>query len=269
MKNEKKRLMILGLIVALCMLMLAGPVMAVTVLPPLDKCPTNLGSCSAQDVQATVTQVDIKSPNNMCTAQGTIDLEITASFHANTNRYDFGAFVSQNGGPVNGGSACAGAAAPINPFVNRDGTTPPLDTCGDIDGGSTVIWTVGVTVDCNNIDANGNLVIPACLVWSEDKNAFCTDLGIAGTGSKCTCNPIIVTPTLNWCAVNGETCKDGNPCTDDSCDPLAVEHCGHTTKPDQTSCNDGDLCTTGDICSAGTCGGTGVTCSASDQCHLA
>ncbi len=71
---------------------------------------------------------------------------------------------------------------------------------------------------------------------------------------------VVFSTTLN--------CDDGNPCTDDSCDPSSG--CVHTPKPDGTSCSDGNACTTGDKCTSGQCvSGTPVTCAALDQCHVA
>src|SRR5262249_14889847 len=53
--------------------------------------------------------------------------------------------------------------------------------------------------------------------------------------------------------VTGSDCDDGNPCTDDLCDP--VLGCLHASNGAQ--CSDGIVCTTGDVCSGGTCVGGG------------
>jgi hypothetical protein len=46
--------------------------------------------------------------------------------------------------------------------------------------------------------------------------------------------------------------------------------CGFANVTDGLGCNDGNLCTAGDHCQAGACvPGTPVTCTASDQCHVA
>ena len=57
-------------------------------------------------------------------------------------------------------------------------------------------------------------------------------------------------------------CNDGNPCTDDSCDP--VLGCQHSNNTDP--CNDGNECTILDRCAAGSCGGTAVVCNDSNAC---
>ena len=52
---------------------------------------------------------------------------------------------------------------------------------------------------------------------------------------------------------DGETdegiCEDGNPCTDDLCDP--VEGCSH--QPNARACDDGNVCTINDTCVDGQC----------------
>lgn len=71
---------------------------------------------------------------------------------------------------------------------------------------------------------------------------------------------------LPGCFNDGQ-CADGNPCTIDTCDPIAKE-CVYT---DNTgSCDDGNACTTGDVCTAGACQGTQVNgatfCSDGNPC---
>ena len=61
------------------------------------------------------------------------------------------------------------------------------------------------------------------------------------------------------CTLN---CDDGNPCTDDSCDPAGG--CAHT--PNANPCDDGNACTTGDVCAAGACAGAPVLCDDGNPC---
>jgi slime mold repeat-containing protein len=60
-------------------------------------------------------------------------------------------------------------------------------------------------------------------------------------------------------------CNDGNPCTDDTCDPRTG--CHHTPFPDGTPCVDGNACTYGEVCSIGKCvpGGT-INCGDGNPC---
>ncbi len=46
-----------------------------------------------------------------------------------------------------------------------------------------------------------------------------------------------------------QSCADGNPCTDDGCDPAS----GCTHLANAATCSDGDACTGGDHCGGGTC----------------
>jgi CSLREA domain-containing protein len=66
-------------------------------------------------------------------------------------------------------------------------------------------------------------------------------------------------------------CDDGNPCTDDSCDPTT----GCVHENNTAMCDDGDACTTHDACANGTCAGPvatdcddGNSCTADSCDHL-
>ena len=49
---------------------------------------------------------------------------------------------------------------------------------------------------------------------------------------------------------DGTDCDDGNPCTDDPCDPVEGV-CDHVFN--SQPCDDGDACTAGDVCTGGAC----------------
>jgi len=60
-----------------------------------------------------------------------------------------------------------------------------------------------------------------------------------------------------------KNCLDGNPCTDDGCDPLTG--CTHT--PNDDPCDDGNNCTTNDSCSGAFClGGPPPNCNDQNPC---
>ncbi|HTA88016.1 MAG TPA: MYXO-CTERM sorting domain-containing protein [Polyangiaceae bacterium] len=60
-------------------------------------------------------------------------------------------------------------------------------------------------------------------------------------------------------------CDDGNPCTDDTCDPKTGGCIG--TPNDNNPCDDHTVCTTGDHCSNGVCTGTPIPpCDDGDPC---
>jgi V8-like Glu-specific endopeptidase len=73
------------------------------------------------------------------------------------------------------------------------------------------------------------------------------------------------------CGVSGQCqpgtpiiCNDGNPCTDDTCNP-ATGGCVFTNNT--APCDDGDACTVGDTCSAGSCRpGTDRNCDDGNPC---
>src|SRR5262249_37068740 len=58
-------------------------------------------------------------------------------------------------------------------------------------------------------------------------------------------------------------CNDGNPCTDDSCDPLR----GCVQTNNTAACDDGNACTTADTCAGGSCvGGPPPNCNDGNSC---
>jgi cysteine-rich repeat protein len=91
-------------------------------------------------------------------------------------------------------------------------------------------------------------------------------------GNPCTddtCDPAggcvhDLNPNCVECSLPSD-CDDGNPCTDDSCEPISGT-CTHTNNADH--CDDGFFCTIDDLCSGGTCAGTARDCSGlGDQCN--
>jgi hypothetical protein len=77
----------------------------------------------------------------------------------------------------------------------------------------------------------------------------------------------------DFCDLNGncssggfKNCNDGNPCTDDSCDP-GTGQCIHLFN--NAPCEDGSLCTDNDQCVNGSCrSGTPKNCSDDNICTL-
>jgi RHS repeat-associated protein len=62
------------------------------------------------------------------------------------------------------------------------------------------------------------------------------------------------------------TCSPSNECRVASCDP-ATGGCVDTARPDDVLCDDSNSCTYSDACQGGSCGGSALTCVASDTCH--
>src|SRR5262245_22291400 len=223
----------------------ATPVRAVATINPVPlpsaTCPSNLNSCTANDVVTTVKAVDILN-NDICNSlNDTIDLRITNTYTTTaTQRFDLGLFVSGDGGTVQEPSSalvCFGAAAQagqgndnaypdadtdlflsLDPLGSDHSDTPnTTDTCGDLaQNAGPVDWTVDVNVKCNIV--NNQLIIPSCRVWEQNgkHKVSCTTLQQAGTGSKCDCTNLVVTTQLNPCAT--KICNDNDVCTNDSCE---------------------------------------------------
>jgi hypothetical protein len=176
-------------------------------------CPSNLNSCTANDVVTTVVS-GTPVAGDSCESPGdTITLDLTVGYTSTANeRYDLGVFVGINGksvyNPLDPAAVCVGAAAEIgggdvpgtgNLFVDLDPTghapnkKATSDTCGDLLQNRQVNWTVRLTVQCVP-NANNQLVIQSCRVWEQNANhdIGCQTLQNAGTGSKCDCTPLTV-----------------------------------------------------------------------------
>lgn len=63
-------------------------------------------------------------------------------------------------------------------------------------------------------------------------------------------------------ATDEKSCEDGNPCTDDVCNPVS----GCDNPFNETACNDGNFCTSDDKCSFGSCQGTFIACDDKNPC---
>jgi len=261
---------------------------------PVVTCPSNLNSCTAKDVRTTVVNVGILNGDFCSSLTDTINLQVTVEFKSTSNeRYDVGMFVSNDGGTVqepSSANTCSGAAPQVGDgnanaypadadtdlFLNLE--SPAVDTCGDISATTgPVQWTFTSSVDCNIV--NNQLIIPSCRVWDQTKNHNCTSLTQAGTGSKCDCTDLVVTPQLNPCATT--VCNDNSDCTDDSCvNNGSVANCVYTPKAagascgnsSSNACDNADTCNASGVCQSnhvadgGSCGDAGTACTNQDTC---
>jgi len=83
----------------------------------------------------------------------------------------------------------------------------------------------------------------------------CDDGDLCSAGSTCAAGKCDGGTPVN--------CNDGNPCTDDSCDPKQGCIYTHNNAP----CSDGSACTAGDVCANGQCaGGKLVDCNDANPC---
>ena len=103
---------------------------------------------------------------------------------------------------------------------------------------------------------------PACEPATGDCSLVPQHEGyLCENGDACTLNDKCVE---GICAAGTSVvCNDGNPCTDDSCDP--ANGCVHS--PNEIPCNDSNPCTTIDLCSGGECvGGQELDCDDNNPC---
>ncbi|TNF23689.1 MAG: hypothetical protein EP329_26825 [Deltaproteobacteria bacterium] len=83
-------------------------------------------------------------------------------------------------------------------------------------------------------------------------------------GNPCTQNDKCIDEVCRGALVS---CSDDDPCTDDSCDPVA----GCVFTPNTATCDDGNACTTSDKCADGVCAGrpaSNLACNDGDPCTL-
>ena len=142
---------------------------------------------------------------------------------------------NQTGGPCNDGNAC---------------------TKNDICAGSVCVS--GAFLDCSD---NNPCTVEACNVDVGCTFSYaqetCSDGNICTVGDNCQAG--------NCVGKNIFNCDDGNPCTDDSCQP--VSGCIHV--PNVLPCSDGDTCTIGDTCNQGLCKSTeSLQCDDNNVCTL-
>lgn len=89
----------------------------------------------------------------------------------------------------------------------------------------------------------------------QENTGPCDDKDLCTVGDKCVAGKCESGEKLD--------CDDGNPCTDDSCDPKSGCVHANNTVP----CDDGNVCTTKDTCKDGVCvGGSLVDCDDKEQC---
>jgi uncharacterized repeat protein (TIGR01451 family) len=156
------------------------------------------------------------------------------------------------------------------------------DNDGVLDGADNCPLDANAGQENNDADAQGDACDPDddndgvpdtadCEPFSSNNcedNNLCTD-DSCDTGTLLCVNAPNTVPCDdgNACTA-GDTCgdgscqsgppldaDDGNPCTDDSCDPDT----GAVHTPNTDPCSDGDACTTGDTCGDGVCNPGGPT----------
>ncbi|MGB0716931.1 MAG: hypothetical protein ACPGXK_13700, partial [Phycisphaerae bacterium] len=166
------------------------------------------------------------------------------------------------GGPApncDDGNACTDDSCDtVAGCVNTNNTDPCDDanacTTGDTCAGGSCVG--GPAPDCNDSNVcTDDACDPATGCVNVDNTAACDDGDACTTADTCSSGTCVGGPAPD--------CDDGNPCTDDTCDP--VLGCIYTNNT--AACDDGNACTTNDTCSAGVCvGGAAPNCDDSNVC---
>jgi hypothetical protein len=95
-----------------------------------------------------------------------------------------------------------------------------------------------------------------------------TPASIACLATGTVCSPQSCDTVTGACVATPSNCDDGNPCTDDTCNPDAVNPdsaCVHVNNT--AACSDGNVCNGAETCQAGTCtAGTPLNCNDNNPC---
>jgi len=132
------------------------------------------------------------------------------------------------------------------------GTYICVDNACQVDPGTVVLCAELIFSVCmkNQCDpATGQ-----CAMTAQPDETPCDDGDVCTEYDAC---------TGGECGGVAVLCDDGNPCTDNVCDPSAG---GCVALNNNTACDDGDVCTEDDLCVAGACQGTQISCDDGNSC---
>ncbi len=166
-----------------------------------------------------------------------------------------------------------------------DGNACTTDSCDGVKGCTSVAVVSGPCEDgnpctlsdgCKGATCAGGTAKPCndsepCTVDSCDqKTGACVfapmaDASQCEDGNLCTAGDKCLSGKCKSGALR--SCSDGNPCTDDACDPTSG-NCSNAVLVGVYVCDDGDPCTLGDTCTKGACGGKAKDCNDNNACTI-
>lgn len=184
-------------------------------------------TCTAGEFSTVIAFQSASGTPPVCTAGSTLTFDATVGLtNSNTNRYDIGFFVGQQGNDpraTTAGNICSAAVVPtsllpVAPWNNQDG-----DTCADLPETTTpsnyVSWTVSnMKVQCVG-NASGQLTIPYVVSYDQNSsnNASCSASNVTnGSPSKCNAGSGVLNVGVNPVLVSGyieltkQTLPDGS-----------------------------------------------------------
>ncbi|MBI3834345.1 MAG: hypothetical protein HY287_08460 [Planctomycetes bacterium] len=171
------------------------------------------------------------------------------------------AFGSCVGGPpldCNDGNICTDDSCnPASGCVHVNNVAPCDDhdacTTGDTCAGGVCVGGPPPNCDDGNVCTDDACDHGTGCTHTNNTSA-CDDFNACTTGDTCADGSCMGGASLD--------CNDGNPCTDDSCNPATGCVYVNNFEP----CDDGNACTSSDTCSGGDCSGTPITCDDSNPC---
>lgn len=184
-------------------------------------------TCTAGEFSTVIAFQSASGTPPVCTAGSTLTFDATVGLtNSNTNRYDIGFFVGQQGNDpraTTAGNICSASVVPTSllpsaPWNNQDG-----DTCADLPETTTpsnyVSWTVNnMKVQCVG-NASGQLTIPYVVSYDQNSsnNASCSASNVTnGSPSKCNAGSGVLNVGVNPVLVSGyieltkQTLPDGS-----------------------------------------------------------
>lgn len=213
------------------------------------------GAASAQDDCSTATPVAVPSSTAGTTVGATVD--VTSACGTATIPTAPGVWFSVIGtGNLMTASLCNVSTTYDSQLsVFTDGCVTLTCVGGNDDFCATqseVSWCSALGVEyLILVHGSGVAVGPFTVDVTDDD---CDDVNdcTADSCSAGACQNLDTTPVGQCCAPVGgalTTIDDGNPCTDDTCNPDGSV----SNIPNTAPCDDGDICTIGDVCAAGSC----------------